>query len=80
MLGIDREVSIPAGCSVRCREDVDVHGNNSSDSGTVASSSWLVLKLRQVNGDGVMSGVSTKGGCNQSTYGVYICARARLWF
>lgn len=52
MLGCESEVSIPMRCSFR------VHGEDSGVGDSEGSgSSQLVLRLRQVNGDGVMSGV-----------------------
>eukprot|EP00752_Nemacystus_decipiens_P016286 g14565.t1 len=76
VLGCESEVSIPAGWFVRCRrpdedddrcgphagEDVDDgSGSGSGGGGTVESR--LVLKLRQVNGDGILSGVGGDVWC-----------------
>ena len=70
VLGCESEVSIPVGCSIRCQRREDDHCSRDASEGVSGSSgstrssssgkveSRLVLKLRQVNGDGVLSGVS----------------------
>lgn len=52
VLGCESEVSIPLRCSC-CGQD----GDGGFDGVKGSGSSRLVLKLRQVNGDGVLSGV-----------------------
>eukprot|EP00903_Cladosiphon_okamuranus_P021666 g19919.t1 len=67
VLGCELEVSIPAGCPVPFHEDFEVRGNNTTGSRGSSSEemapSLLVLKLRQVNGEGVMSGVGGDVWC-----------------
>lgn len=69
VLGCEREVSVPVGPAAVCcgddgcsvvvdRDNSDTDGGSSSGStGSLGEALLLVLKLRQVNGDGVMSGV-----------------------